>query len=1029
MERYDSLKDFFAQLDAVLRAEDMMYGPDVWLRVHQLVLRLDYYHAPPSDFRQLLPMLRPLFCRNPGEQQRFTFLFEQCLTANEKPQTLASVNRIDTPQQRAIDDSLEQAARIKRYWLWSGVLLLIVMVTVMALNWPRPQKIEEPPKPPVTITQPDKKTGTTPSPSASETVNPAPVTRIIAPQPLPEPEADHAESLPWYWYALPWLMAAWWLAARFHQKLKLSRDKNSGDDKINKIAFDQQFTPIWGGVDAEKSLRELRAARLIPTRRLDIDATIEATARNGDYFQPVYRTRRIAPEHVLLVRSLSRHDQQAELAEELADRFKSLGLQVNIYRFRDDPRWLANWDDNGANTYFDLVQIQAKHGNARLLIISESDIVFHPYSGEPRAWLSALSPWQDKAWLHPYDAREAHADLLAKRDFVVLPLSRDSLPELVNRLTAAEAAKPAAAKTGYIELPDIIAREPDGWLGEQPPYGTDLADLEWELEYFLGTHGMRLLRAIAVYPKPQWKLTLALDYLLFGKLGEADPPARREQRLSRLSRLPWLMHGFMPNWLREHLLVNCDADERQHVVAVWQSLFGQLNEHGRKSLQLDFSTPSKRQIKLHWNQLRLMPQSDAINDPIFAHILMGGQFGWLDFHLPRALAKRLPYAQRAMDLRPILGAVFGAILGMAAIFGIDRYSAEPPFDPAQWQVTLQYQTNAQPLAIALQQHLQQDQFQVAQPGEIGEAAIKPQIHTILYPPGGDKAAARIKQRLAWLAYGTDVASYQSQDAKTIQVQLVNLYGTAFNDELRLPEEPRLPFEPEMVRIPPGKFLMGSPENDTDGYDDERPQHEVTINYAFEIAKYEVTFDEYDAFAKDDKRELPDDRGWGRGKRPVINVTWNDAQDYVQWLSKQTGKKYRLPTEAEWEYAARAGMQTRYWWGDDIGRNNANCDGCGSQWDNKQSAPAGSFKANAFGLHDTAGNVWEWTQDCWHGNYDKAPSDGSAWLDKGGGDCSLRVVRGGSWDDLPQGVRSADRGGGNGSVGADGDQGFRIARDF
>jgi formylglycine-generating enzyme required for sulfatase activity len=735
---------------------------------------------------------------------------------------------------------------------------------------------------------------------------------------------------------------------------------------------------------------------------------------------------------VLLVRSLSRHDQQAELAEELADRFKSLGLQVNIYCFRDDPRWLANWDDNGANTYFDLAQIQAKHGNARLLIISESDIVFHPYSGEPRAWLSALSPWQDKAWLHPYDAREAHADLLAKHDFVVLPLLRDSLPELVSHLTAAETAKPAAAKTGYIELPDIIAREPDGWLGEQPPHGTDLADLEWELEYFLGTYGMRLLRAIAVYPKPQWKLTLALDYLLFGKLGEADPPVRREQRLSRLSRLPWLMHGFMPNWLREHLLVNCDADERQHVVAVWQSLFGQLNEHGRKSLQLDFSTPSQRQIKLYWNQLRLMPQSDAINDPIFAHILMGGQFGWLDFHLPRALAKRLPFAQRALDLRLVLGAVAGAMLGMMAIFGLDRYSAEPPFEPAQWQVTVQYQTNAQSLAIALQQHLQQDQFQVAQLAEIGDAANKPAINTILYPPGGGKAAAMVKHRLGSLAYGSNIDMAMDKsikpDAKKIQVQLVNLYGSAFSDELQMPEEPRLPFEPEMVRISPGKFLMGSPENEEGRWGAEGPQREVTINYAFEIGKYEITFDEYDAFANDSKRRLPSDAGWGRGKRPVINVSWNDAQDYVQWLSKQTGKKYRLPTEAEWEYVARAGTQTRYWWGDDIGRNNASCYSCGSQWDNQQTASVGSFKANAFGLHDTAGNVWEWTQDCWHGNYDNSPADGSAWLQKGGGDCSRRVVRGGSWNYSPQYLRSASRL--RGLTGAANDLlGFRIARDF
>lgn len=238
---------------------------------------------------------------------------------------------------------------------------------------------------------------------------------------------------------------------------------------------------------------------------------------------------------------------------------------------------------------------------------------------------------------------------------------------------------------------------------------------------------------------------------------------------------------------------------------------------------------------------------------------------------------------------------------------------------------------------------------------------------------------------------------------------------------------RLSFEPEMVRILPGKFLMGSSATDADGFDDERPQHEVMINYTFEISKYEVTFDEYDAFVKDNpERESPSDNGWGRGKQPVINVSFDNVQAYVQWLSKKTDKKYRLPTEAEWEYAARAGQQTRYWWGDAIGSNNANCRDCGSQWDNKQTAPVGSFKANAFGLYDTAGNVWEWTQDCWHVNYTNAPTDGSAWLDKNGGDCSRRVVRGGSWYNGPQGLRSAFRGR-NISVGANDDVGFRVAR--
>lgn len=205
--------------------------------------------------------------------------------------------------------------------------------------------------------------------------------------------------------------------------------------------------------------------------------------------------------------------------------------------------------------------------------------------------------------------------------------------------------------------------------------------------------------------------------------------------------------------------------------------------------------------------------------------------------------------------------------------------------------------------------------------------------------------------------------------------------SSFSSSIEQSSETRLPFEPEMVRIPPGKFLMGSLETEGGRDVDEGPQHGVTIGYSFEIGKYAVTFDEYDAFAKATNRTLPVDKGWGRGRQPVINVSFDDAQAYAKWLSDQTGKKYRLPTEAEWEYAARAGTQTWYWWGDDIGRNNANCDGCGSQWDNRQTAPVGSFKANAFGLHDTAGNVWEWVQDCWHENYNNAPGDGSAWLER------------------------------------------------
>ncbi len=233
-------------------------------------------------------------------------------------------------------------------------------------------------------------------------------------------------------------------------------------------------------------------------------------------------------------------------------------------------------------------------------------------------------------------------------------------------------------------------------------------------------------------------------------------------------------------------------------------------------------------------------------------------------------------------------------------------------------------------------------------------------------------------------------------------------------------KPRFPM-PEMVEIPAGRFRMGS---NLSFYDYAEPMHSVRIE-SFELSKYEVTFEEYDAFTDATGRERVDDAGFGRGRRPVINVSWHDAVAYTQWLSEQTGENYRLPSEAEWEYAARAGSTTQYSWGDRIGRNRAHCEDCGSQWDDKMTAPVGSFRANRWGLHDMHGNVFEWVQDCWNDNYRGAPADGSAWES---GDCSRRVVRGGSWYQYTKFLSSKSRGesiSGNRYSGS----GFRIARSF
>jgi formylglycine-generating enzyme required for sulfatase activity len=205
--------------------------------------------------------------------------------------------------------------------------------------------------------------------------------------------------------------------------------------------------------------------------------------------------------------------------------------------------------------------------------------------------------------------------------------------------------------------------------------------------------------------------------------------------------------------------------------------------------------------------------------------------------------------------------------------------------------------------------------------------------------------------------------------------------------------------PELVVVPAGEFEMGS--ND---FDFEKPIHLVTIVRTFAIGRREVTFEEWDqCVAAGGCKHRPDDRGQGRGERPVTDVSWRDAVTYAGWISQKTGQKYRLPSEAEWEYAARGGTKTTFWWGRDVGTRFANCRDCGGI--SGQAVAAGSFSANPFGLFDTAGNAAEWVEDCWNDSYRGAPRDATAWTS---GQCGQRVLRGGSFDSQARYLRSASR---------------------
>ena len=253
-------------------------------------------------------------------------------------------------------------------------------------------------------------------------------------------------------------------------------------------------------------------------------------------------------------------------------------------------------------------------------------------------------------------------------------------------------------------------------------------------------------------------------------------------------------------------------------------------------------------------------------------------------------------------------------------------------------------------------------------------------------------------------------------------------GTKFRD---------CPDCPEMIVIPPGSFTMGSPPTEEGRFDFEGPQHRVTIGYPFAAEITDVTRGEYAKFVSETSRPIAGNcnvtTGVGNGAGfearksadwtnpgfsqtdhdPVVCVSWLDAKAYIAWLNgklhrSDTTGPYRLLTEAEWEYAARAGTSTIYYWGSDAGARYANCNGCDPQWGHGTS-PVSSFPANPFGLYDISGNVWQWIEDCYHKSYDGAPADGSAWATD---NCPLRMGRGGSWFNKPSALRLAFRGGGH-----------------
>jgi formylglycine-generating enzyme required for sulfatase activity len=1075
-------------LDRRLRAAGFRCTPDRWLAVHDLLLRLAADDSLPADWaaledwQPLADLIGPLLCRSPAEQQIFREIFKEWATGER-----ASPEEAAGPDASTAGDVNAYRQRTSLRWPASIAALVLALGVAIPLwlDRPSPAPPGETAEPPPVATPGDLPVGSNDVVAAPEALKPQPV-----PPRQPAP-AMTLTRLDWLFRAvrvvlivLPLAVAAGLVGWRLRRhQVVLSRQRASADDPLTNIRLRPTRRSPFAGSVVLSAARSLRESQGEASHRLDLDATVERTARHAGAFMPVPLRDTLRPEYLMLIDRPRAGDRVPALAQDLLDRLRREHVKVHAYEFDGEPDACRSLDRRERARPVALDGLLARHGAIRLIVVGAPQSLAHPLTGAPPAWLAGFARWPLKVWLTAspvpwgYDER-----VLAEGGFAVMPLSGQGLDALARWFRPAE----RRPYTPWFEpadnaFPSLLSSRRYDWLDTRPPAGAALESLEEELRAYLGRKGAMLLTAAAAYPELIWEFTVGLDQRLF----PYDEPPVREQRLLRLVRLPWYRAGAMPDYLRKRLLRALDRARFAQVSEAWRGLL----EPGPGRVVMTVATPAplvrrvrrwpgrvgawvRSRVPRRWlRDQAASPGTSGLPDRVFANVILGRRPGLLNFELPEAIARLLP--GRRWPVPEVLavgvaGAALALGLHLAWGAGLEPWVeagllARERAGNASVRVKIlvpgddeeNAPTELQRLATTLRATLGAFGYTVPEAERVTFSAEQrrtlPANNLIVHPERRHAAQlGQVASLLEWFTWGLrPETAVVSGDAPDVQATLADLTalgvsagepdtlvvllsrsartGTVFRDVFgqfgqsaaATPRTFRDPFRdgtgegPAMVVIPAGTFVMGSPPDEAGRDEDESPQHQVAVP-AFAMSRHEVTFEDYDRFATATGRELPSDAGWGRGARPVINVSWDDAVAYADWLSEQTGEAYRLPTEAEWEYAARAGTTTAFALpapdgSDDIaGQGLANCSNCGSQWDGERTAPVASFAPNAWSLFDMHGNVREWLQDCWHASYRGAPGDGRAWLEADGGDCSRRVLRGGSWDLEPDYVRSALR---------------------
>ena len=1046
----DGLDDLLKAWGEVLRNDGVIPDQRSWTDARKLLVSVAA-ETRPANLNQYRQLLSPLLCSSESQQNAFN----ECFNIWAQNQALLEADIIASPgaaSERMARKKREVAA--ERSNSRRRLIVIMVILGLIAAGWYgmyRAQEVAtEIKRKEIFETNAESVTRAIPLPAPAEgqaqplVLSRPPYPNVIEVPAVAERKLLMRRLLGWVLplAGLALLMA--WLWFQHRVALEIAKGLADRVTRPLRIALGKLARRLFirTGHDSQR-LGALRHS-IAPGSQLDASRSARLTAEKLGMPSLVWKVRRPLTEWLVVVQSQGRNDQSGAYGEELSRELNRCGVNSRWYSFIKTPVKLYR-QGRLDRPVASLEALRGRFTESRLIIVCSPESLVG--KDGPETWARYLLLWQAPILVFYRSPTPREANGIEGLGLPYLRLGDERLSSLLISFLEGDIPKSSASGLQSL-LPQSIAHS-DLWVVDKPRQSRGALDQWYQtLTYWLGKDGMLLLSAMAVYPQLNWSLTRLLWSRLFQQTRDAAPTP---EVLVRVVRLPGSQNGRLPHWLRKRLINALDTGQERLIREIYRDLFGrQRSAPGNEAIDMNLVSPGQKDIRKIKDQLSSLSPNAPINDALYTKVVFGHS-RVTDFILPKWIEQLIPpdyrYWVRKLVL-PTLGL-------LVATIGANLWWHQ--YEEARW---LQRQNNTLAagasmvirhtppfagVAAALSGDLQKYGWETAL------TQIDPE------PNGSNPPSSRLRapealsvQALKLLEYHLwgNAAILEPLDQGAPVITLAGLQaGMVFSDQLQGVGDANITIREitlnnsvrfEMVTIQAGKFLMGS-DQDEEGRDgDEGPVHPVDIP-TFEIGRNEVTWAEWELCEQDKACEVLDRPSWIAGQdstsgsvsgnplsHPVVNVSWDQIGQYIDWLKGVTGDDYRLPSESEWEYVARAGSETRYWWGDQASHEWANYEGVegGDTWE--FTSPTGSFPANSYGVYDTAGNVWEWLEDCWHRDYTNAPADGSAWLESEKGDCGLRVLRGGSWYITPGLLRSANRDWHPADV-ANGVVGFRLAR--